>query len=176
MLLDDITPPLPDEYPGFMGKYVQRSANQAVGRMLDRQARDVAVLLSGLDDAEALKLHPPYAWTVKQAVGHVTDQERVFGYRVLRFARGDQTPLSGFDENAYARASNVNALPVGEVLSEFLAVRAATVALLKNLPSSVAGLGGPVDGARTTVRALAYVIAGHVEHHLVILKARLDRT
>jgi hypothetical protein len=176
MLLDDITPPPPDEYPAFMGTYIEHVAGQTIGPMLERQARDMTALLRGLDETEALKLHPPYTWTVKQAVGHVTDQERVFEYRLLRFARGDQTPLSGFDENVYAQTSNVNSLKVEDVLEEFLAVRGATLALLKNLPSNVQGQGGPVNGVHTSVRALAYVIAGHAEHHLVILKKRLGRT
>src|SRR5262245_46362944 len=90
---------------------------------LEGQIQDVLSLLRGLSDAEARTHHPPYTWSIKDVVGHLLDCERVFGYRALRFARGDATPLPGFDENAYARAASYDAYPLPELLAEFESVR-----------------------------------------------------
>src|SRR5205085_948445 len=91
-------------------------------------------LLDELPDATACLRHPPYTWSIKEVVGHLTDTERVFGYRALRIARGDETPLPGFDENAYARAAAFDRLPFPELLLEFSAVRHAHLLLFRHLP------------------------------------------
>lgn len=119
-------------------------------------------------------LHPPYTWTAKQVVSHMTDTERVMAYRLLSVARGERQMLPEFDENAYAAASNANELPMTAVLAELLAVRDASITLLRNLPASVAMHRGNMNGTPMSVRALAYVIAGHAEHHLKILQERLE--
>jgi hypothetical protein len=109
---------------------------------------------------------------VKEVVGHLADSERVFAYRALRFARADATELAGFDENHYAANSSFDERPLAEVLREFEAVRAATVALLHGLPGPAWDRRGVANGNPVTVRALAWIIAGHERHHRALLAER----
>ena len=175
-MLDDITPPQADECPAFPARYLVDKVllTTPLRTTLERQRALVNELLGNLDDATALRLHPPYTWTTKQVIGHVADAERVFAYRLLCIARGETKPLPGFDENAYAAASNANDLAVPSLLAEFNAVRAATMHLLANLPTPAADRRGNANGGDITARAMAYVLAGHAEHHLAILNQRLN--
>ncbi len=92
-------------------------------------------LLSGVAERDASVCHPPYTWTIKQVVGHLTDTERIFGYRALRFARGDATPLPGFDENHYAQVAESDQRPLAALAAEFEAVRKSHLCLFENLPA-----------------------------------------
>lgn len=173
MLLDDIAPSQSNEIAPFHANYVGKVSARPLRATLERQREDARELLGGLDNVSAMALHGPYTWTSKQVIGHVTDAERVFSYRLMCIARGEQTPLPGFDENAYAAASNANDVPIAALLAEFLAVRESTLTLLRNLPATVAERRGIASGSSVTVRTFAYVIAGHAEHHLTILRRRL---
>ena len=130
-------------------------------------------LLSGVADKDASVCHLPYTWTIKQVVGHLTDCERVFGYRALRFARGDRTPLPGFDENNYARFAESDQRSLHDLAAEFEAVRKSHLYLFHNLPPDAWKQRGSANGNDVSVRALAYVIVGHERHHTAILRQRL---
>jgi hypothetical protein len=100
------------------------------------------------------------------------DVERIFSYRALRVGRGDATPLAGFDENAYVPAAASDRRPVAELLDEFEAVRAATLALFRGMPDDAWERGGVANGVPVSLRALLYVTAGHARHHLELLRVR----
>ena len=102
----------------------------------------------------------------------MTDAERIFAYRALRFARGDRTPLPGFDEKLYAPAGNFDARPLADLATELAAVRRATLALFGGLDAATLERRGPANQHEISVRALAYVIAGHERHHVAILRER----
>lgn len=169
---DDIPRPGPGEYAPFYAGYVDAVPDGGLGAVLRAQRAEVAALLAGLDDAAAGFRYAPDRWSVKEVVGHVTDAERVFAYRLLRFARGDRTPLPGFDENRYAAQAGADRRPVAELAAEHDAVRAATLALLGSLAPDVLRRDGEASGHRMSVRALAWVIAGHERHHLRVLRER----
>ena len=105
-------------------------------------------------------------------IGHVIDAERVFSYRVMRIARGDETPLPGFDEKAWVPQSGANDRTIADLLAELRTVRAATLVLLRHLPPGSVTRRGIASGNGVTVRALAWIIAGHPMHHLGILRER----
>ena len=132
--------------------------------------RAAATLLQPLDEATANTVHPPYTWSIKEVLGHCTDAERVFAYRALRAARGDTTPLPGFEENDYARQAHHGTFPHAELLAEFSHVRAgASIALFRHLDDaawlSIASYAR--SGVSLSVRAWAYVIRlGHARHRL----------
>jgi hypothetical protein len=140
--------------------------------LLARQPDALDSVLGDCPDEVALHRYAPQKWSVKEVVAHVTDVERVMSYRLLRVSRGDTTPLPGFDENAWVVAMEHDRRPIGEHLAEFRAARADSVALLRGLAPeafrrTVVASGHPVSG-----RALAWILAGHLEHHLRILHER----
>ncbi len=161
------------EYAPYYGKYIALVPDGDILPLLEGQIQDVQSLLRGLSDAEARTHHAPYTWSVKDVVGHLVDGERVFGYRALRFARGDATPLPGFDENAYARTAAYDAYPLPELLAEFESLRRSHVWLFRHLTEEAWVRQGVANEARVSVRALAWILAGHVQHHLTILRKRL---
>lgn len=111
-------------------------------------------------------------WSVREAVGHMADAERVFTYRALRFARADATPLPGFDENAYVAAAGFDRRTLADLAEEFADVRRATVSFFCALDPEALAMPGTANGARVTVGALAWIIAGHERHHARILRER----
>ena len=164
--------PAAGEYAPFYAGYVARVPPGDVLARLRRQIGETAALLRPLDAAKARHRYAPGKWSVIEVLGHLCDAERVFAYRVLRIARGDETPLAGFDENIYVPAGEFERRSITDVLGEFEAVRAATVALLGSLPEAAWTRWGVASGQRVTVRALAHIIAGHELHHVDVLRTR----
>jgi uncharacterized damage-inducible protein DinB len=111
-------------------------------------------------------------WSVKELVGHMADTERVFAYRLLRIARHDPTPLSGFDENAWAASAPHARRALEDVSAEMIAVRAATMPLIYSLDATTLAMAGTANGKSITARALCWILTGHAEHHLGILRTR----
>jgi hypothetical protein len=167
------TRPDPSEYAADFGKYIQLVPAGDIQAFLATQLADLLALLSGLSDEQSLVHHAPYTWSIKQVVGHVTDCERIFGYRALRIARGDATPLASFDENEYMRNSNFDRCPFIELLDEFANIRRSHLAMFKHLEPEAWLRRGVVRDHPATARAFAYAIAGHAKHHLDILHRRL---
>jgi DinB superfamily len=116
--------------------------------------------------------YAPGKWTVREVLGHLCDAERMFAYRLLRIARGDETPLAGFDENTYVPAACFESRALGDLTEEWTATRNATVALVRGLPDDAWTRKGTANGKNVTSAALAYIILGHVEHHLRVLRDR----
>jgi len=165
--------PEPTEYAGFFAGYVNLVPELYPLPVLASQLDEVLAFLRTVSEADASALHAPYTWTFKEVIGHVADGERVFGYRALRFARGDTTPLAGYDEALFAAHAESNRLPFADVLSDFEAARSSNVSLFRSLPDAAWARGGEANGTYLSVRALACVIVGHTRHHLNILKKRL---
>jgi DinB family protein len=128
--------------------------------------------LRRLTDAQALHRYAPGKWSVKEVLGHLCDGERVFGYRALRFARADATPLPGFDENAWVPNAGSDRRPVAELADELRAVRASSLALFRSFDAAALARRGDANGHGISVRALAWIIAGHAIHHQTILRER----
>lgn len=164
--------PDPGEYNAYYDRYIALVPPGDIIALLTVQIDDTFALLRDLSEEQALHAYAPGKWTIKEVVGHIMDAERVFSYRALRFARGDQTPLASFDENAYAVAGRFNARPLASLISEFTAVRRATVAFLAGLPADTWVRGGQASDWRVSVRALAWITAGHELHHRNILAQR----
>lgn len=167
------TRPGSDEYAPYYGRYIDRVPAGDIARTLEECARETAALLqTELARARADHRYGPGKWSVKEVLGHVMDAERVFAYRMLRFGRADTTPLPSFDENAWAPAGEFGARSLESLLEEFLAVRNATLRLVRGLPESAWTRRGVASDFEMSVRALAHVIAGHELHHRAILEQR----
>ena len=168
-----LTPrPGTDEYLPYYDRYVALVPDGNLVELLAGQNRDTIQLLRGVDDKRGLFAYAPGKWTVKEVMGHLSDAERVFAYRALRFARGDAQALAGFDENAYAPAGRFNDRPLADLIDEFQSIRASTVHLFRHLNEDELARRGIANNNPISVRALGFVIAGHERHHVKLLRER----
>lgn len=167
--------PAATEYAPAFGNYVRLAPEGDVPAFLEGQLEELLGLLGGLSEKQSLARHAPYTWSVKEVVGHIADCERIFGYRLLRIARKDATPLASFDENTYMSAAEFDRWPFAELLKEFDYIRRSHLLLLRNLPPDAWTRIGVVNDHPMSVRAMAFVLAGHAKHHLDILHKRLGR-
>lgn len=160
------------EFAPYFERYVALAPGEDPVAALEAQAVTVGRTLQGLSEARAGLRYAPGKWSVREVVGHCADAERVFAYRALAFARGEKAALPPFDENEFARLAGHDGVPLAELLDEFAAVRAASLHLLRHLPPTAWQRRGVASGKEISVRALAFVMVGHVAHHLGILRER----
>ncbi|HEY8197357.1 MAG TPA: DinB family protein [Gemmatimonadales bacterium] len=165
-----ITRPAADEAAPFYHGYIAKVRGENIGEQLVDQLAEVERLLGSLDDTTSLARYSPGKWSVKEILGHLTDVERIFSYRLLRISRGDVTPLPGFDQDTYVPAAGFDERPLRDLAAEFRAVRLSSVALVNGLPSTSWSRRGNASGHPVSARALAYIIVGHVTHHLGTLR------
>lgn len=166
------TRPQPGEYAPYYDRYISLIEGTDLLSTLDAQRGQMAQLFAGRDDAQADFRYASGKWSAKEVLGHICDGERVFTYRALRIARGDQTPLAGFDENEYAKASPAGRRPLADLLEEYTAVRASTIALLRGFDEEAWLRRGTTNNSPASVRALGYIIAGHDAHHQRIFQEK----
>jgi hypothetical protein len=164
--------PQPGDYAPYYDRYISLVAGNDVLAALEEQRRQTLLLLSGRDEADGDLRYAPDKWSVKEALGHVNDTERIMSYRALRIARGDQTPLEGFEQDDYVRNGPFGRCTLADLIEDYIAVRRATVSLFRNLDEDAWSRRGMANKNEVTVRALAYVIAGHELHHRKILEEK----
>ena len=167
-----IARPETGEYIPYYHKYITLVPDGDVVDTLRSQIGDTVALLRTIPEARASHRYAPGKWSIKEVVGHMADVERIMTYRLLRVARGDATPLPGFDENAYVPAANFDARSLGSLAHELEQVRGSTVALLETLDAGAAVRRGRANDAEISARALAYIVAGHERHHVGLLRER----
>jgi uncharacterized damage-inducible protein DinB len=152
--------------------YIDRVPQDDIVRVMERQAAECANIFNGISEEKSLHRYEPEKWSVRQVLNHINDTERVFAFRALWFGRGFSDPLASFDQNSSASGAEADAYGWARHVAEFQAVRAATLALFRNLPTEAWKRGGVASGNSVTVNALAYIIAGHVAHHVAVLQQR----
>ncbi|HUI85211.1 MAG TPA: DinB family protein [Candidatus Binatia bacterium] len=161
------------EYAEYYRNYIARVPEGPLLDFLAKQPGDYRQLLVGVSNEQAAAPAAPGKWSIKQVLGHVCDAERVMSYRALRFARGDTKELHGFEQDDYVREAGSNTRRLEDLLGEFESVRRATIALFSSLPPGAEMRAGVANGNRVTVRALAYIAAGHAQHHYELLREQL---
>jgi len=166
------TRPGPGEYAPYYETYVSKVKGNDIVSILEAQRLQTAQLFAAHSERDGNFRYAPDKWTVKEVLGHVSDTERIFAYRALRIARGDQTPLPGFEQDDYVRSGNFVERTLADLAEEFGMVRAATIALFKSLPKDAWARRGTASKNEVTVRALAFIAAGHELHHRIILEER----
>lgn len=164
--------PAAGEYNPYYEKYISLVPAGDIVAILATQLEDTLIPIRELTEEQARFAYAPDKWTVKEVIGHIADAERIFAYRALRIGRGDATPLASFDENAFVPPGRFNDRPLASLLAEFVAVRRATVALLAGLPQEAWTKIGVASTHPVSVRALAWITAGHELHHREILAER----
>jgi len=160
------------EYADYYHKYVQNVPEGNITDILEDQLNSAVEFLSNISEDKSLYRYEPDKWSIREVLGHIVDSERVFAYRALRFSRGDQKSLQSFDENFYINHSNYNSISLKNLIEEFFHLRKSTIALFNGMKNEMWLNKGNASGYDVTVRGLAYIIAGHTEHHLRIIKER----
>ncbi|GAA4047711.1 hypothetical protein GCM10022409_37550 [Hymenobacter glaciei] len=168
-----LTRPAEGDYlPYALGYINQIPANQDPREALRSQPQEIHAVFASLNEEQTEKPYADGKWSLKEMLLHQIDSERIFAYRALRFARGDSQDLHGFEQDDYVAHSNANARSVANLLAEYDAVRAATLALFDSFTEEQLGRRGTANGGPATVRALLYIIPGHERHHLNIIRER----
>jgi hypothetical protein len=164
--------PNADEYFEYFGRYNSLVPDGNLRDILRTQLAETVALLSGLTDAKAEKAYGAGKWTLKEAVLHMSDAERVFGYRMLRISRGDATPLPGFEQDEWVPHSCANDRALTNLVMEFATIRASTVTLVDSISPEGWLRSGTASGHKISARALAYIAAGHERHHVKTFRER----
>lgn len=167
----DIPRPEAGEFPAYASMYIDLILDE--GQLLQHMVDNLEIVKTAIDALPVDTLGVPHAdgeWTVKEILVHIIDDERIYAYRALRFARGDTTDIPGFDPDAYATTSNANQRTLDDIFAEYNTVRQATITLLNSLDDEALMRSGTANDNPVTVRALAYHMAGHELHHLYSIK------
>jgi len=164
--------PEPSEYAGDFKRYIDLVPETDIVAAMEKQGNEMQQLIASLDEERASHRYAPGKWTIKGVLGHVADGEKIFGYRFLAIARGEQQSLPGFEENDYANNAKFDSWPLAN-LAEYLAVvRRANVLVMKNLTEEDWNRRGVANQNETTALALAFTMVGHERHHLNVLRER----
>ena len=164
--------PAADEHVPYYGKYLALVPETEAVAALEAQLGDMVPFLRSIGEAQGALRYAPGKWSVKEVIGHLIDSERVFAYRALRFARADRTPLPGFDETTYVPAARFDRLTLPALVDELELMRRSNLAMFRGLDADAWPRRGVANDNEVSVRALAFIIAGHARHHVGILKER----
>lgn len=163
--------PQADEFPVYYKGYIDTVADDVLLE-LENQIESLPKFLSAISEEKASFAYAEGKWTIKEVLGHMLDTERIMSYRALCFARRDETALPGFDENVYVKHAHFNDRTLQSLLDEFVVLRKSTMYLLKSFNQEELNRSGISNDKPITVRALIFILAGHVNHHQHILKER----
>jgi Protein of unknown function (DUF664). len=164
--------PAKTEYDPYYGKYIALVPEMDVLTALEQQLQETQSLLRSVSPEHALFRYEAGKWSVKELIGHVNDSERIFCYRALRIARGDQTPLAGFEQDGYIKPGGFDKRSIASLSIEYEYIRRASLSLFRNLDADAWERRGNASNVEVSVRALAYIIAGHELHHRNILREK----
>ena len=167
-----MTRPDRTEAADYYWTYIDKVGDGAICDILRTQLGDVTAFLSGISDEQSLHRYAPDKWSIRDVVGHVNDAERVFSHRAFWFARGYSDPLPSFEQDTAVAHAHADDRSWRSLIDEFRAVREASVTLFDSLPSDAWTARGMASGNPFSVRALAHIVAGHVNHHLGIIRDR----
>lgn len=164
--------PEPNEFAPFYAGYVSLVSETDVVTALQNQIADIENLFDGIAEEKGDYAYAENKWTIKELLGHIIDGERVFSYRALRISRNDKTPLAGFEENFYVANSNFKNRTLADLIKEFSLLRRSNVIFFQNLSGEAWSRAGIASDAEISVRALAFIMVGHVRHHFNVLSER----
>ena len=164
--------PEKSEYDAYYERYVSTVADGNIAAILDEQPSELKALFANVTEDRGTFAYEDGKWTLKEVLSHLIDGERIFSYRALRISRGDETPIEGFEQDGYIENSNANNRTFAELLEEFDLQRRSNVLLINNISDENGKRMGTASGLTISVRGLVYIMAGHVRHHLAILKER----
>jgi uncharacterized damage-inducible protein DinB len=160
------------EYAAYYETYVSLVNEIDIFSTMKTQNDEIHAIFSQMSDEQGLYAYAEDKWTIKELLGHLIDSEQIFAYRALRIGRGDATPLPGFDQDPYVENGNFNEAKLADLLSEFSFLRQANVIMFNNFKFSNWDNAGIASENKVTTRAIAYIMVGHIRHHINILKEK----
>jgi len=158
------------EFAEYYGKYIAKVPGTDVVGILESERSRMSRLLAGRSERDGNFRYAPDKWSIKEILGHVTDAERIFTYRALRIARGDETPLASFEQDDYVKTGGFAGRTLADLVEEFAAVRSASISLFRSFDEKAWGRRGVASQNAVTARALCFITAGHQIHHRMILE------
>jgi hypothetical protein len=164
--------PEPSEYHEFYAGYVERVPETDVVPVLEAQVDEIRRLAAAVPAEKERHRYAPGKWSVREVFGHLSDAERLFGYRAACIARGDQTPLPGFDQDEYMKAARFDEIPLADLADELIHLRLGNLPTFRRLAPEEWSRQGNASGFPVTIRALAYIMAGHIRHHVALFDER----
>lgn len=164
--------PQRDEAAPYYFTYIDRISSPDVVSVLEDQVTEATALLRGISEEKSLYRYAPEKWSIRQSWSHVNDAERVFVYRALWFARGFESPLPSFEQEIGVAGARADGVAWARHVDEFRNVRQASLSFFRNLPADAWNRRGTASGNPFTVRAMAFIVAGHAAHHMAILRER----
>lgn len=167
-----MTRPADTDYAPFYETYVSLVTEADAMPVLERQADELRALAGPIDSSRETFRYAPGKWSIREVIGHLCDAERVFGYRAFCFSRGEAAPLPAFDENSYIEASGYDERALADLVDDFRAARGANLTVLRSLDPGAWERVGTANNNPVSVRALAFIMAGHVRHHFGVLRSR----
>jgi len=168
-----IAPPQPSEFNEYYARYIGTVPSSGPLASLNAQLAEFEKL-GQLSDLDADFCYAEDKWSVREVLGHMADVERLFSYRLLHIARGDQAPLPGMDEKVWAANSPHDWRPISDIAREMIAIRRATISLVESLDEAAVARAGVASGFPVTARALCWILPGHAQHHLNVLRERYN--
>jgi DinB family protein len=167
-----MTRPQSNEAASYYFAYIDLITSDEIVPSFKSQLDETLEFLKGISEEQSLQTYAPGKWTIRELLNHVNDGERLFLGRALWFARGFQDPLPGFEQDVAVEAAQANHTPWSELVEEFRIVRLSTISFFNNMPEEAWSRTGTASDNPFTVRALAYIIAGHVAHHIKVLREK----
>ncbi len=164
--------PEKDEYNEYYERYVSLVDESDINAAFEEQLNETSELFNSISEEKSLFAYAEGKWTIRETVGHLIDGERMFGYRALRISRGDETPIEGFEQDGYVENAPFNDYKFSDLVEEFELVRRSSILFFRHLKESDWTRTGTASGNPVSVRALAFIMVGHVSHHANILRER----
>ncbi len=161
-----------NEHSPYYQRYIDLVPAGDILEILSRQVVETRRFLESIGEEKSKRRYAPGKWSIREVVGHLSDTERVFGYRALRFSRNDPTPLPSFEQDDFVRAGNADGRRLGGLLDEFEAVRRATLALYGGMSEEMLARGGTASGSYISVRSIPFIAAGHELHHVRVIREK----
>ncbi|MEO6588254.1 MAG: DinB family protein [Pyrinomonadaceae bacterium] len=160
------------EYNEYYDRYISLVDETDINAAFEKQLNEMGELFNSISEEKSMFSYAEGKWTIKEVVGHLIDGERIFGYRALRISRGDETPIEGFEQDGYVENAPFNDYKFSDLTKEFELVRRSNISFFKHLKDEDFLRTGTASGSPVSVRALAYIMVGHVSHHATILRER----
>lgn len=167
-----MTRPEKTEYAEYYEKYISLVTENEIVAALQNQLEELINIFVSIPEEKGMFTYAPDKWSIKELVGHLIDGERVFAYRALRFSRADKIPVEGFEQDDYVANADFNSIKLTDLVEELSLLRRANILFFKNLTAEMWIQIGTASNADISVRALAFIMVGHISHHLNILNER----
>lgn len=161
-----------DDFPEYYKRYIQQVIDKDIFKYFEEQKFSTKKFFENIGEEKSNYRYADNKWSIKQILGHICDSERIFTTRALKFARNEKQSLPGFEENEYVRAANFDELPLQLLIDDFVIMRDSHISLFKTFNDEILYRKGIANNTEYTVGSILYIMAGHIDHHIEVIKER----